>query len=440
MRESGSGASVTIAPFCGVFHDGIDRLIDIWKPEGFSIIVNGTELKSNVAEAVLLSPTIYEHLRHRPKERSFCFETDRVDPKTVRAFLGFGWGKSTWILSKDNELKFLLCCALLGNERLGMIVLNSMHADEDVPGKGIVKGKDVSSETTLMGKLASFGALSHSCASRFWSYSVAELRCMTKRTLHSLLSSSSLVLQSEDALLQLLIDIDSETYEFWHYIEISLLSVEALSRYAQALPFDRLTSDIWAKIVSHLRGVNVDELRQRRFHQTDTCPGQSTILTTVPAPLKQFEAKKWKLLYRGSRDGFRSSDFHRLCNGQTNTVTVILTTNGNIFGGFTPVAWDSSGGYRQDSSQKSFLFTVKDARGSSPTTFPIASYQYAIQGNPSYGPMFGGGSDLCVSDNCQTNPSTCQGSGHTYRNTQVGGFTGEPDFKVKEIEVLSITS
>jgi hypothetical protein len=278
------------------------------------------------------------------------------------------------------------------------------------------------------------------CASQFWSYSAEELRCLNKRTLHGLLSSPSLALKSEDALLDLLIDIDSETFEFWSYIEISLLSSDALARYAQLLPFDRLTSDIWSKLVSHLRCVSVDDLRLRRFGGNDTFAGQSIILSTIPSPLKQFEGKKWHLLYRGSRDGFRSSDFHRQCDGCPNTVTLILTITGSIFGGFTSVPWDSRTGSRSDGSPASFLFTVKDPRGGSPSTFPIAIPNQAkripIRWDPSYGPAFGGGQDLWVSDNCQVNASTCSGSG-TYRNAQ-GAFIGEPAFRVKEIEVLSV--
>jgi hypothetical protein len=50
----------------------------------------------------------------------------------------------------------------------------------------------------------------------------------------------------------------------------------------------------------------------------------------------------WTLLYRGTEHGFRVSHFHNKCDGKPNTVTIILTTNGFIFGGFTPVAWNSN--------------------------------------------------------------------------------------------------
>ena len=45
--------------------------------------------------------------------------------------------------------------------------------------------------------------------------------------------------------------------------------------------------------------------------------------------------KTWKLLYRSSRDGVLSSDFHSKCDNVSGTLTVIKTQNSNIFGGYT---------------------------------------------------------------------------------------------------------
>ena len=46
-------------------------------------------------------------------------------------------------------------------------------------------------------------------------------------------------------------------------------------------------------------------------------------------------------LWRGSRDGFRCYDFHRLCDDRGKTLTVIKTTEGSVFGGFTDISWQS---------------------------------------------------------------------------------------------------
>lgn len=45
------------------------------------------------------------------------------------------------------------------------------------------------------------------------------------------------------------------------------------------------------------------------------------------------------MLYRGSKNGFTASSFHKLCDGKRNTVTIVLTTCGSIFGGFASTEW-----------------------------------------------------------------------------------------------------
>jgi hypothetical protein len=49
---------------------------------------------------------------------------------------------------------------------------------------------------------------------------------------------------------------------------------------------------------------------------------------------------KWSLLYRGTRDGFGSSVFHKNCDDHSNTLTIFKAKgSGFIFGGYTSVSW-----------------------------------------------------------------------------------------------------
>jgi hypothetical protein len=273
--------------------------------------VNGTALQIAIAEAVLLSPIIHERLRRNPRDRSFRIETDMINSDDMTSFLAFVSGLSNGTLSKENELKFLCCCTLLGNDRLGLFVLLSARSGQEVTPP---------SPPELLGPFSNLDSLIDLCASCLWMYSSAELRCLSRPLVHRLLSSSSLSIQSEDALLGLMSDLDSETFEYWKYIEVSFLSDNGRMRYAERLTFDHVTSEIWTKVASHLRGVCSDG-RFERFHSCEMLMSQSSIVATCPPPLCQFEKKKWKLLYRGTRDGFRSSDFHGKCDGCTNTVT-----------------------------------------------------------------------------------------------------------------------
>jgi hypothetical protein len=56
---------------------------------------------------------------------------------------------------------------------------------------------------------------------------------------------------------------------------------------------------------------------------------------------------KWSLLYRGTRDGFGSQDFHSRCDGHSNTLTILKAHDSSyIFSGFTSVDWDNSSGWK----------------------------------------------------------------------------------------------
>ena len=66
------------------------------------------------------------------------------------------------------------------------------------------------------------------------------------------------------------------------------------------------------------------------------------------------EIQKWNLIYRATRDGFGASQFHAKCDKKPNTLIIIKSTNGNVFGGYTEQDWTHSG-YKSD--LKEFFLT-----------------------------------------------------------------------------------
>ena len=64
----------------------------------------------------------------------------------------------------------------------------------------------------------------------------------------------------------------------------------------------------------------------------------------------------FELLYRGTRDGFASTQFHKLCDNKGPTVTLAKSNFGQVFGGYASVSWQSFGGVMND--QEAFLFSV----------------------------------------------------------------------------------
>jgi hypothetical protein len=266
-----------------------------------------------------------------------------------------------------------------------------------------------------------------------------KLRHLDKQTLHDILSSPSLAIESEDGLLGVLIELGSVYFEFWRYIEVIFLTDKGLSLFVDTLPFDELTKEIWSHVILRLKDVSEGEHRRR------DCPVgfQSRILSDFPSIFTDFGQKQWKLLYRGADDGFQSSDFHRKCDSHSNTITIILTTKGFIFDGFTPVAWDSSNARKPDSTQTSFLFSLKNPHTSEAKKFPLKSSSNAIGCHSSYGPSFAGNRDMVVYDRCNESTDNFTNLGGAYVNdTGIDGekvFTGERYFTVKEIEVFSIS-
>ena len=90
-----------------------------------------------------------------------------------------------------------------------------------------------------------------------------------------------------------------------------------------------------------------------------------------------------------------------------------------------------------------FLFSMVNPLGLGPTKMPLMTHQKqsAICGNISYGPLFGGGHDLIISNNANTNTSSYSRLGHTYEcppRQQQTFFTGSDSFTVTDYEVFGL--
>ena len=155
------------------------------------------------------------------------------------------------------------------------------------------------------------------------------------------------------------------------------------------------------------------------------------------------DGSKLNLLYASSRDGFSNATFHSRCDNQGPTLTVVEIKTGHVFGGYTPLSWNSSGKYQNDSKLEGFLFSLK------PTEAKYQHYQnpgYAISCSSTYGPTFGGGTDLYLNlDNLKSSYSNLN---HSYKSplnttdqTSLAGQLNNWDIKhvcVFEVPVSSL--
>jgi hypothetical protein len=212
--------------------------------------------------------------------------------------------------------------------------------------------------------------------------------------------------------------------------------------------FARLEADVRSLQTLHsdvrqLQSASLDQVQSDvQMLKERARPLPSLIVSDFLLVFAEFRRKLFSLLWRGSRDGFHARDFHKRCDGHANTLTMIMDTKGNIFGGFTPVPWDSKGGYRADPSLKSFLFTLKNPESFAPQTCALKADKKheAIYCNPERGPYF---CDIHISENCSASPSN-HTSGFGLRYTNHTGregktfFAGSEYFQVWEIEFFEI--
>lgn len=154
-------------------------------------------------------------------------------------------------------------------------------------------------------------------------------------------------------------------------------------------------------------------------------------------------SRSWNLLYRASRDGFRASDFHRTCDNKGETLVIIKSTSGCLFGGYTPLQWNQGTNYYiGDSSNRTFIFSLTNTRGSSPTKFPQKDASHSIYSYASRGPTFGGGHDINIADSSNSNTSSYSNFPHTFDAQNISDpntyLAGSYNFTVSDIEVFTV--
>jgi hypothetical protein len=136
------------------------------------------------------------------------------------------------------------------------------------------------------------------------------------------------------------------------------------------------------------------------------------------------------LLYRASRDGYTNAAFHKKCDNKGATLVVIKIQNSEqIVGGYNPLCWDSSSGWKSTTNSFTFSFTNKDNLQSAKVGYSNGN-AYSIYCNSSNGPVFGNGNDL----------NLYNGTWHS--NAKANGsypYIGIPaNFKADDYEVFQV--
>ena len=95
-----------------------------------------------------------------------------------------------------------------------------------------------------------------------------------------------------------------------------------------------------------------------------------------------------------SENGAFSKNFHEFCDNKGPSLSIIKTKNNNIFGGFTPLNWNSNNTAIKDEKNSTFLFSLNLMK-----KFDIINIKnYSIYYFPNNAPYFGA-SDIRLEKN-----------------------------------------
>ena len=141
----------------------------------------------------------------------------------------------------------------------------------------------------------------------------------------------------------------------------------------------------------------------------------------------------YDLIYKASRDGDSSENFHSKCDNINNTLVIIKTLSSNIFGGFTTKTWNHALFVKDPFA---FVFSINNQK-----IYNIIDNKngdYAIYAHNSYGPCFGKGTDFGVYSGClKANNNWCN-SQNTYNYNGEHLNQNVYNFQVSDYEVYHI--
>ena len=131
-----------------------------------------------------------------------------------------------------------------------------------------------------------------------------------------------------------------------------------------------------------------------------------------------------KLLFRMSRDGNQSSEYHKLCDNKDNLLTIIETDNGRKFGGFASKSW----GVQNQVIDKTFMFSLNNMK-----KYERLNNNNAMYNGSGYGPVFGNAWDIYINSTMTSGREQYDSRSVFFNKYEL---TDNGSFNVKEIEVF----
>jgi len=151
--------------------------------------------------------------------------------------------------------------------------------------------------------------------------------------------------------------------------------------------------------------------------------------------LKRVSKYMGQTLFIASEDGDTAPQFHAACDDKSPTVVIIETTTGNVFGGYTDVAWSSANSWA--SSSNTFLFRLRPIMQH--YDLKVGQEGRAIYRHVNYGPTFGAGHDIHIASSALESTSSYTNGGNSYNFPSYPNYQlndGVKNFKVKDYVVI----
>ena len=165
---------------------------------------------------------------------------------------------------------------------------------------------------------------------------------------------------------------------------------------------------------------------------------QESIINWIKKKINKNKIKLEKI-FSMKINGNSSKDFHNYCDNKGPTLTIVKATKNaksRIFGGFTPLDFESYGGQKYDNDEQTFIFSLYSI-----TTYKIINKEReAIYCGENYGPYFGV-KDFYIESNMKKGVTYANKSTNflsKYNLDLTGGYGDNESFNVEDLEVFEV--
>ena len=127
-----------------------------------------------------------------------------------------------------------------------------------------------------------------------------------------------------------------------------------------------------------------------------------------------------------SRDGKQCSEYHKLCDNKDNLLTIIETSSGKKFGGFSSKSW----GVLNQFIERAFMFSLDNMK-----KYERLNNNNSKHDGRKFGPVFGNAWDVFIDGKMMTGLEQINQDSVFFKKFEM---TEKSAFFVKEIEVFQI--